>query len=125
MFLSNRSQMYFAKNRAEYEVYRKIAEAMKTMNCRDIGVPGGTWEYAWWPLLGWPQGPIRIEHVGVTNVTAGFPYPRGAFTPCAIIAETSGDMPLALVEGGRPYVRSAGSWILTVYLDVAWLQQRK
>jgi hypothetical protein len=124
MFLSSRKQIYFAKNRAEYEVYRKIADALVDMGCRDIGLHTGAayWQYSWWPLLGWPRNPVRIEHVAVSNKTVRFPYPLGDFSPCAIIAETTDNMPPVIIEGDRPYVRAAGSWILTVYLDATRLK---
>jgi hypothetical protein len=125
MFLTNRSQVYFAKNRAEYGVYQKIADALAGMNCRDIGLHAGAayWQYSWWPLLGWPKERTRIEHVAVSNLTAKYSYPLGAFAPCALIVETTENMPPAIVEGGRLYARAGGSWVLTVYLDIARLKR--
>ena len=102
-----------------------IQDAITAMNSRDIGLHTGVayWEYSWWPLSGWPQNLMRIEHVGASNLTAKFSYPLGAFSPCAIIAETTGNMPPGIVEANRLYARVAGSWILTVYVDVERLKR--
>ena len=117
--------MYFAKNEEEYPIYKKIAGVLRSMDCGQIGLKaGGAWEYPLWMLMDWPRNPVRIEHVRMTNQSSAISYPRGDFHPCALLVETSGDMPKMLVEGGRPYIRTGGSWILTVYMDAKWLRQR-
>lgn len=60
-------------------------------NCTDIALNIGadTWEYPFWVAFNQPLNPmIRIEHI-ISPQTIPNNYPRGNFTPCAIISSTN------------------------------------
>jgi hypothetical protein len=110
---------YFYKRPALAMPYAVIAAHLKSVDCNQIGLltDENTWEYPWWVLLA-GHG-LRIEHVGVTNLSASLKYPLGEFHPCAVIA--SGVQPLPAIQvGGGTYAPvgavPAGDDKITIYV---------
>jgi hypothetical protein len=73
---------------ARERVYVAAGEALRAQNCADVGLLLGwdDWEHPLWVLLSDRQRRAgRIEHVAVTNSSAGLSSSRPGFAPCAIV----------------------------------------
>jgi hypothetical protein len=103
--------------------YVAAAEALRAENCADVGLMLGwdDWEHPLWVLLSDRQRRAgRIEHVGVTNRSAGLSGSRPGFAPCAIVvgSRTVGN-PIELE--GRSYSLSRPGEGLSVFLRDGWM----
>jgi hypothetical protein len=69
--------------------YRHAVRTVRSASCTDVGLYEDVrWEYPLWPLFGAQASPVRIEHVGVTNVSSRLAQrePFRSFSPCAVIS---------------------------------------
>jgi hypothetical protein len=88
IFSTGRFEQYFASAPAIKQAYMGGADFLHRLNCSQAGLVlgGNDWEYPLWVLLQTNKtGPIRIEHVNVTNISKVIEY-RGDFRPCAIVS---------------------------------------
>jgi len=108
---------YFYKRLYFAMPYASTADYVKSLNCKQVGLltSEDDWEYPWWKLL--QSKGLRIEHVGVSNLSSSLKYPLGDFQPCAIIV--LGPTPPLIMAGmavyGPAWGISEGSKI-TVFL---------
>jgi len=96
----SRTDQYFTNRPGLREPYLAATTRLAELGCARIGfmsTPDG-WEY---PLRALLPGQVEIEHVAVTNVSAGLP--AAPFAPCAIVAVGPGvgDQPVEV--GGEIY----------------------
>ncbi len=101
-----RLEQYFSERRDLILPFNAVSEIIQSQNCKDIGLiqEENSWEYPWWVLFSRKYGKdFRMEHVLVNNPTAKLNYPRGTFTPCALIASEDQRTSITLPQG--KYVR--------------------
>ena len=87
-----RPEGYFANRFEEYEPYAAVCAAIDDGGYNSVGLSmgGDDYEYPLWRML--PDEVMRIEHVGVTNQSAG--YADGSFQPdCIVWLGTEPDAP--------------------------------
>lgn len=94
---------YFVTDAPLKEHYVGAAKAIAEMSCRDVALMIGedNKEYLLWAALR-DAGVrnIRMEHIHISNPTAGLTYPRGPFFPCAVVSHKLENPPvLAIPEG--------------------------
>lgn len=112
-----RSSQYFANHPDVEGAYRAAVEFVRAERCLSVGlVRGDDWEYPLWVLLDRPGSPpVRIQHVGVPNVTARLAErpPFAGFIPCLVVG--LGPRSPALRLDGRAYHRVFGGEPVTVF----------
>jgi hypothetical protein len=104
----SRRELYFANSlwRRE-EPYVGAAHYVKEHGFCKIGLyftDDDEWEYPFWVLLGAPKShsaALRIEHVGVTDLSARLDWPVGAFRPDAVICVTEGPISSLKLDAGN------------------------
>jgi Dolichyl-phosphate-mannose-protein mannosyltransferase len=98
---------YFYKHADLARPYAVTANYLRSTGCRQVGLLLGpdSWEYPWWVLLA--NKGLRIEHVGVDNLSAPLKYPLGNFQPCAVIV--NGVQPPPFIMAGTAIYGPAGS----------------
>ncbi len=97
---ASRTDQYFANHKDLRGPYSAAADRLRALGATDVGVilREEDYEYPLWVLLG--DGAVRIEHVGVTNVSSRFQGAE-AFTPQALFV-TLPDLPETIdVKGPR------------------------
>ena len=60
---------------------------------------------------------FRLEHVGVDNATAVFPYPKGEFKPCVVVDMTSPADTGTAIYNGRPFRKFGGNKQCSLYAE--------
>lgn len=80
----NRISQYFKNSPGRQIRYRATMELCKIYNCNQIGLICGAndWEYPLWVIGNSSQDKVRIEHIGVGNISKKFVF---TFEPDAII----------------------------------------
>jgi 4-amino-4-deoxy-L-arabinose transferase-like glycosyltransferase len=108
IFARSRTDQYFTYFEPWRLPYIRAADTLAAMNCFDVGLAiySDSWEYPIWILLRErTSGPVRLEHVNVTDVSARLREPGPAWAPCAIFRiNTSGPEPVS-VERVAPQTR--------------------
>jgi hypothetical protein len=103
----SRADQYFTNQPWSRQPYREAIGFLVGSQCGRVGLlPGEWWEYPLWALLREGLTDVRIESVGVRNVTA--PLPRVGHSndpPCALLREEVAGVSSAepLEFGGRTY----------------------
>jgi 4-amino-4-deoxy-L-arabinose transferase-like glycosyltransferase len=79
--------------------YIESVNTLLDEDCYQVGlyIPNEEWEYPFWSLYRDSGKPFRLEHVNVTNASAGLPM--APFSPCAIIATRSSGEQFILDDG--------------------------
>jgi 4-amino-4-deoxy-L-arabinose transferase-like glycosyltransferase len=125
IFTTPRVEQYFARQPAQYPVFRSVVGRLAEGDCRRVGVKAGydSWEYPLWALSRGLRPPARFVQIEVANPTgreAVESEPRTARTlalepPCAIIGI---DQPAAWVPGeaSRGWSRAEAARRLTLWL---------
>jgi len=88
MLAFSRDERYFANRPGMRAAYLGAVSFLVERGCARIGFTstGDGWEYPLWPLLqGVVPGRVAIEHIGVSNVSAG-QVAKDQFEPCAVVA---------------------------------------
>ncbi len=86
---------YFVKKIPLAPAYNNAVSGVLYYKCKDIGLlmAADDWEYPLWLLLHKGNKAIRLEHVGVDNVSGKLSYPLGNFNPCMLISTTTSKDP--------------------------------
>ena len=95
---------------------------LRELDAPNIGLLLYLDEYELPLLLRLPAG-ARAEHVGVTNETARFPRPRGAFTPDVIVASRERGQPDP-IRPGLPWIAAVNTAAFRVFVPLAVLEGR-
>jgi Dolichyl-phosphate-mannose-protein mannosyltransferase len=101
IFLANRRDQYFFNIPDKQDDYLGATDSLRRTDCRDVGLilSWHDWEYPIWALLPEARESGRIEHVGVSDLSARLAARRPSFEPCAVLAVGAPDAELILVEG--------------------------
>jgi hypothetical protein len=87
IFLTPRTEQYFANHRALLAPYRRAARAVAAAGCTEAGliIGGDDFEYPLWVLMAEEAGrPVALRHVQVGNESAVREGPVPP--PCAVVA---------------------------------------
>jgi len=112
IFNTSRTAQYFAARSEWKDAHSAAAKFVTARGCSAVGLwlRRYDWEYPFWVLLRGTGGPVRIEHVNVSNVSA-----RKAdggrfrdFRPDVVLSVGAGEIP-EVVIGGETFKR-ARSW---------------
>lgn len=93
IFTANRTDQYFANRPDLKDPYERAARYVRSRGCQDIGLILGRddWEYPLWVLLrSTGNRGVRLEHIGVKNLSAVKSKVLPVFDPCAVIALQGG-----------------------------------
>jgi len=87
IFTVNRDVLYLVNRADLIKPYGAVVRFVKERRFRKIGLfmTGDDWEYPFWALLGAPESAVRLEHVGVTDVSARLAGGFGSAGPDAVL----------------------------------------
>jgi hypothetical protein len=116
-----RGEQYFTNRPSLRSAYLGAVGYLAERGCAQVGfvsTPDG-WEYPLWPLLRAAlPGTVEIEHVNVTNASAGLTGVQNAgFRPCAVLALGPTANMLSIDVDGSAFKASWGQLDPTAALD--------
>ena len=117
IFLQSREAQYFSNNPDFRFSYDRAVEKLDELACPNIGLSfkGESWEYPLWPLLRKKfKDRLRLEHVACDNASCSLAYPRGVFSPCAIVTD-SPDQRETISVNNRTFLKKHVLPILSIY----------
>ena len=97
---ANRRDQYFFNGPDKQDDYLGATSFLRGTDCRDVGLilSWRDWEYPIWALLPEARLSGRLEHVGVSDVSARLAARRPPFEPCAVLAVGAPDADSIQVE---------------------------
>jgi hypothetical protein len=107
---ANRRDQYFFNGPDKQDDYLGATAFLQRTDCRDVGLvlSWRDWEYPIWAMLPEVRESGRIEHVGVSDVSARLVARRPPFEPCAVLAVGAPAADSIQVEGRRYRLSWAG-----------------
>jgi hypothetical protein len=120
IFKVSRDEQYFSNQPRWREPYLGAANFLITQDCRQIGLElgGDDWEYPLWVAFEKDKNQrLRIEHIRVKNWSAELSnkQPFSAFSPCAIVSQSSKSSSEMEFQGRR-YTRAWGLDPINIFL---------
>jgi hypothetical protein len=111
--------------------YSYAAALLKDKRCAQVGLwlDEDSWEYPLWILLSGRGGDVlRIEHIRISNQSAGVLLRRGTsnFVPCGLVVVETNEMPDQIIEADRAYSKTwMGDKVAVYQLENDLLQRAR
>lgn len=115
VLFKDRISQYFTNNPKIEPSYSAAADTINNLDCSQIGLVlnGDDWEYPFWIMTGASNGSIRLEHIGVDNISGKLNLD---FSPCAFV-DTRSEKDREITYLGNTFVRIFDVEPVSVFLS--------